>query len=502
MNNVVKQIQAWFSKLSAGQRRAVYIGGLVLVVVAVAFAALTVGNTVTGGGKTRQKAAVKNVEFYPLTGKDTGSLSQEVMAERVKVLENELTKLRTGEATLGNRGDDPASGQDKAAGANAGQIGNQQGAGADVLPGDIFAPGIVPPPVRKKTAQDDASVKAVMSGNGADSELFPSAQPLPSSGFQGGNNGQMPPGAGGKSSTDAFIGVDGAEQPSGTGRKLQIREISQEEEKDASGNKVSGKNQAAALQEQGIFMPAGTIISGVLITGMDAPTANQSKRDPFPVLLRIKDESILPNRMKMDVRECFLIASGYGDMSSERAYLRADTVSCVRDDGGVIEAGLNAYAVGEDGKNGVRGRLVSKTGSLVAKSLMAGFLAGTADIMKPQKVQPVVNIDQVTGQRIPQLFTDVDPAAVFSQGAMGGVSTGMTRIADYYIEMAKSIFPIIEVDSGRKIDFIVLKGAKLAIQSSSKGNQSGRNQNPKQNQGNQNQVQNRPNNGNNATAGL
>lgn len=46
---------------------------------------------------------------------------------------------------------------------------------------------------------------------------------------------------------------------------------------------------------------------------------------------------------------------------------------------GVIEAKLDSYAVGEDGKAGVRGRVVSKQGQIIAKSLMAGFLGGVSE---------------------------------------------------------------------------------------------------------------------------
>ena len=94
---------------------------------------------------------------------------------------------------------------------------------------------------------------------------------------------------------------------------------------------------------------------------------------PIPVNSADPERSHPPNRFRADVRECFLIVSGYGDLSSERAYLRGETFSCVREDGGVIEAKLDAYAVGEDGKAGVRGRVVSKQGQIIAKSMMAGF---------------------------------------------------------------------------------------------------------------------------------
>lgn len=67
------------------------------------------------------------------------------------------------------------------------------------------------------------------------------------------------------------------------------------------------------------------------------------------------------------MRECFVLLAGYGDLSSERAYLRGETVSCVLLDGSVIET-RQGYAAGEDGKAGVRGRLVTKQGQFIARA--------------------------------------------------------------------------------------------------------------------------------------
>src|SRR3546814_19547855 len=47
-------------------------------------------------------------------------------------------------------------------------------------------------------------------------------------------------------------------------------------------------------EELSVTLPAGSILSGVLVTGMDAPTGKQAQRDPFPSLIRIKNEAILP----------------------------------------------------------------------------------------------------------------------------------------------------------------------------------------------------------------
>ena len=213
-----------------------------------------------------------------------------------------------------------------------------------------------------------------------------------------------------------------------------------------------------------MFMPAGSILSGTLITGLDAPTSNQSKQDPFPALLRIKHEAILPNRYRMDIKECFLIASGYGDLSSERAYMRAERISCVKKDGGIIETSMDAYSVGEDGKAGIRGRLVSKNGQLIAMTLLSGFVSGISQAFAPQTVQTFQTGSNPSNQ---QQFQWPSPEAIAGQAVMGGISGSAEQIANYYLEMAKNIFPIIEIDAGRKVDFVMVRGMSLNPKSKS-----------------------------------
>jgi conjugal transfer pilus assembly protein TraB len=58
--------------------------------------------------------------------------------------------------------------------------------------------------------------------------------------------------------------------------------------------------------DEGSMIPAGSIVSGVLLTGMDAPTGSGARQDPFPATIRINKEAILPNRFRADIRECFM----------------------------------------------------------------------------------------------------------------------------------------------------------------------------------------------------
>jgi conjugal transfer pilus assembly protein TraB len=219
------------------------------------------------------------------------------------------------------------------------------------------------------------------------------------------------------------------------------------------------REEAKKAEEETFFLPAGSILSGTLLTGLDAPTNGGAKSEPWPALLRIKMEAILPNRWTLDVRECFLIAGAYGDLSSERAYMRAETISCVRTDGRAIEVALDAFGVGNDGKAGIRGRVVHKNGQLIAQSLLAGFVGGVAEATKPQAI-PTLDTTQQNGRTT---FNEPFFEDVMTAGAYSGASNAAEKIADYLLDVASNIFPVIEVDAGRQMDFVLQRGVMLRI---------------------------------------
>lgn len=230
---------------------------------------------------------------------------------------------------------------------------------------------------------------------------------------------------------------------------------------DSSANETSGDTSAADAtpkkpkdQTPKVFIPAGTMLTGVLITGLDAPTGREAAAQPIPLLVRVKEEAILPNEYRADYRECFIVASGVGDLSSERAYLRGETLSCIANNGGVIQAHLQMWGTGEDGKAGMRGKLVSKQGSILAKAMLAGFASGLGQAFTPQQQTMITTNGSGYGS--------IPIGTAGRMAAMGGVSSGANQIAQYYLKMAESEFPVIEISAGRPVTFIVEKGASLS----------------------------------------
>ncbi len=213
-------------------------------------------------------------------------------------------------------------------------------------------------------------------------------------------------------------------------------------------------------EKEYIFIPAGSILTGVFISGLDAPTGSGAQKNPFPTLVRLQKDAILPNNYQADIRECFMLLSGYGDLSSERAMLRGEKISCIRDDGGVIETELDSFAVGDDGKAGVRGTLVSKQGQIIARSLLAGFAGGFAE-MFDVAATPTLNTSSDGTVR----YEDVFSKKAIKGGASRGVSQSLNRIADFYMDLADRMYPVIEIDAGRGVDIIVSKGTKLMVKS-------------------------------------
>jgi conjugal transfer pilus assembly protein TraB len=221
-------------------------------------------------------------------------------------------------------------------------------------------------------------------------------------------------------------------------------------------NRDQNESQGRKKQKNDEWLPSGSFMKAVLLNGIDAPTSGGAQSEPYPVLMSVLDIATLPNRFRLDMKECFIIGAGYGNISDERAYVRTEKLSCVRKDGQAVDFDLAGHVIGEDGKLGMRGRLVSKQGQQIAMSLFAGTLAGLGTALKPTgTISLNLNNTDTTNVQRPE-FGDVMASA-----GLGGAGTALDRVAQHYLKMAEKIFPIIEIDAGRRIEVVVLKGRSM-----------------------------------------
>ncbi|MES2260949.1 MAG: TrbI/VirB10 family protein [Pseudomonadota bacterium] len=216
-----------------------------------------------------------------------------------------------------------------------------------------------------------------------------------------------------------------------------------------SGPEEGSVAQAASLDT---FLPV-SFTRGILLGGLDAPTGGQSQSNPHPVLIRLSDNSVLPNRFRAEYRECLVIAAGYGNLSSQRAYLRTENLSCVREDGSALEIKIQGSIFGEDGKVGMRGRVVEKQGQMLANALLAGVASGLG--------QGLATSSSTTSTSALGTIASASGADAYRAGIGTGVGRALDRLAQYYIKLAEQTFPIIEIDAGREIDIVITKGVRI-----------------------------------------
>ncbi|WP_053062562.1 TraB/VirB10 family protein [Photobacterium aquae] len=203
-----------------------------------------------------------------------------------------------------------------------------------------------------------------------------------------------------------------------------------------------------------LTLPTGTIMSGVLLTGVNVPTSQSAFDNPMPVLFRIKNEAIMPNfNSETRIEECFGTLGGYGDLSSRRAYFRGNTLSCITEDKIAIDLPLEGYVVGEDGKAGLHGRLVSKSQEVLINSMLSGAGSGLASAFNVSPV-PVISTDSTGKQQYDSVFS---PDAL-QGGAAKGASQAFEKLADYWMKLADAQHPVIEIGAMREIDFVLTRG--------------------------------------------
>ncbi|KVR07156.1 conjugal transfer protein TraI [Burkholderia ubonensis] len=214
---------------------------------------------------------------------------------------------------------------------------------------------------------------------------------------------------------------------------------------------TKGTSAATSSSGEGLvnILPAGSFFRVGMLNGVDAPTGGQAQSDPLSVNLHVLAAANLPNRKRLDLGDCRVVAAAWGDLSSERMMGRTQTLSCILE-GKSIEIPIKGKLIGEDGKEGVRGRLVTKQGQLLANAILSGTLGGIG-----QAFQQSATVTSIGGGGISQT---VDSGQVGRAAIGGGVGSAGQMLAQYYLKAADKLYPVIETDATRTIEVSITQG--------------------------------------------
>ena len=182
--------------------------------------------------------------------------------------------------------------------------------------------------------------------------------------------------------------------------------------------------------EEGVVLPTGSYVKAKLMTGIDAPEGKN-----YPVLLALDYSYIGPNKHRVDLTGCFMIAKTSPSLATERINFQATKLSCVSKNGKFFEKKVNGF-VADDGDNtfAVKAELHSKQGQVARMAFMKSIVDGIGEI--------ITRKSKAIGGKNP------DSANVMIQnGAQGAAS----KVSDWYLKQATSLLPTLSVGSGQDV---------------------------------------------------
>ena len=194
----------------------------------------------------------------------------------------------------------------------------------------------------------------------------------------------------------------------------------------------------------GVKVPAGSYLKAKLLTGVETGESR-----PVPVLLQADFFFVGPNRSRIDLSGCFIIAKSKGNLSIERIEMQVTKISCVSRSGKTFERPLNGFAA--DGANtsfGIPGVVNSKQSRVASMAFLSSIVQGIGQALQQAQTTSQTNASggsslSVTGSRAKHL-------------AGSGASHAANLVTNWYLKHAQSLLPTINIGSGQDV-WIVLQ---------------------------------------------
>lgn len=204
-----------------------------------------------------------------------------------------------------------------------------------------------------------------------------------------------------------------------------------------------------------MYIPETSYIEGTLLAGIAVSTSVGSSSEPVPVVVRVTGKGNLPSNFSAKLNDCRVLGSSYGDISSERAVIRAESLVCInKDTDEVITTKIAGTIYGDDGMNGIKGKIIDRSTKNMKNAAMGGLLSGFSGAMKSEGQFTLSSVGAVNTTK--QGFD-----GRLKDNTLSGIGTAAEKIADYYIKQAENMSPVLLVPGGTRVDIVFTKGVYL-----------------------------------------
>ncbi len=201
------------------------------------------------------------------------------------------------------------------------------------------------------------------------------------------------------------------------------------------------------------YVPSGTFVRAVVLGGADADASvNGQSKNNGVMLFKLVQPGTLPNGARSYLEGCFVTASSYGDISSERAYVVLDRLSCAKPGEAIIDKAVTGWVFFE-GKVGIKGKPMMRDNKIMRFAGLSGALSGIASAAQySQSVQSISPLGSAT---------TVPTGNIAPYAAYGGASKAADVLSSYYIKRAEQYHPVIQVGSGNLVTIVFKEGFYL-----------------------------------------
>ena len=202
-----------------------------------------------------------------------------------------------------------------------------------------------------------------------------------------------------------------------------------------------------------IYIPETSFVSGYLLGGIAVSTGiNAPDEHATPVVIKLTSKGNLPKNFTTDIATCRILGSSYGDLSSERAIIRAEKLVCIDPKTELVTTSNIAGTIhGSDGMNGIKGKVIATSSKHIKNALLGGIISGLSQSAKGQDGMQISSSGAVSTAK-------KGAGKIAGEGILSGTSTAAEKVADYYLRMAESMSPVLTVPGGAAVDVVFLKG--------------------------------------------
>lgn len=206
------------------------------------------------------------------------------------------------------------------------------------------------------------------------------------------------------------------------------------------------------------YIPEGTYFTGNLLGGIVVSTAlNAPDENATPITIKLKGRfnkgrstTNLSKLNKLPLHECRIMGSAYGDLSSERAIIRLEKLTCL-ENGFYRTSKIAGQIFGPDGFNGIKGKVVSTSTKHLKNAAIGGMISGLSSSAKGQDGLSIIGGGAITTKK-------KSMGDLFSNGAMSGVSNMGDKLAEYYLRQAEAMSPVLTIETGARVNAQITKG--------------------------------------------